>query len=88
MPFSQYISFIGSDNIWDAGYSRKKVVISPFGYNDSVWDPSRGKFLPLFYNADDMRGKSVAKVALLQQTNLPVDHLFLLVTLNYYFISI
>ena len=49
------------------------MVISPFGYNDSVWDPSRDKFLPRFYNADDTRGKSVAKVALQQQTNLPGD---------------
>ncbi|PWA67617.1 starch synthase, catalytic domain-containing protein [Artemisia annua] len=52
---------------------RNKVVISPFGYNDSVWDPSRDKFLPRLYNADDTRGKSVAKVALQQQTNLPGD---------------
>lgn len=52
---------------------RKKVVISPFGYNDSVWDPSRDKVFPHSYNTDDMRGKSVAKVALQQQANLPGD---------------
>ncbi|GKA56315.1 hypothetical protein Tco_0755387 [Tanacetum coccineum] len=46
-----------------AGYSRKKVVISPFGYDDSVWDPSWDKFLPQFYSTNDMRGQSIAKVS-------------------------
>ncbi|GJU31060.1 hypothetical protein Tco_1174649 [Tanacetum coccineum] len=52
---------------------KKKVVISPFGYDDSVWDPSRDKFLPQFYSANYTRGKSIAKAALQQHIHLPAD---------------
>ncbi|GJZ81228.1 hypothetical protein Tco_0646222 [Tanacetum coccineum] len=52
---------------------KKKVVISPFGYDDSVWDPSRDKFLPRFYSENDTRGKSITKAALQQHIHLPAD---------------
>lgn len=52
---------------------KDKLVIAPFGYDDSTWDPSRDKFLPIGYSAGDMRGKSVSKIALQQQLGLPGD---------------
>ncbi|XP_076939604.1 putative starch synthase 4, chloroplastic/amyloplastic isoform X1 [Bidens hawaiensis] len=50
---------------------KNKLLIAPFGYEDSSWDPSHDKFLPRGYTADDMRGKSVSKLALQQQLGLP-----------------
>ncbi|KAK1439056.1 hypothetical protein QVD17_04871 [Tagetes erecta] len=49
---------------------KEKLLIAPFGYDDSSWDPSQDKFLPRGYTADDMRGKTVSKVALQQQLGL------------------
>lgn len=65
------------------GYSRDKLVISPFGYDDSTWDPSKDKFLPQSYSADDMRGKAVSKAALQQQLGLPGDISSILVSVSY-----
>ncbi|KAK9053187.1 hypothetical protein SSX86_029819 [Deinandra increscens subsp. villosa] len=50
---------------------KDKLLIAPFGYDDSSWDPSEDKFLPRGYTADDMRGKVVSKVELQQQLGLP-----------------
>lgn len=43
---------------------RDKLVVSPCGIDDSIWDPSKDKFLPENYNADNMKGKAICKVAL------------------------
>ncbi|KAI3712978.1 hypothetical protein L1987_71548 [Smallanthus sonchifolius] len=50
---------------------KDKLLIAPFGYDDSSWDPSQDTFLPRGYTADDMRGKTASKVALQQQLGLP-----------------
>ncbi|KVI02763.1 Starch synthase, catalytic domain-containing protein [Cynara cardunculus var. scolymus] len=55
------------------GTHKDKLLIAPFGYDDSNWDPSCDKFLPQSYSADDMGGKAVSKVALQQQLGLPGD---------------
>nr|ACD13787.1 starch synthase V precursor [Lotus japonicus] len=49
---------------------RDKLVISPYGVDKSIWDPSTDYFLPENFNAENMNGKSVCKVALLQQLGL------------------
>ncbi|KAJ0726335.1 putative starch synthase, catalytic domain-containing protein [Helianthus annuus] len=50
---------------------KDKLLIAPFGYDGSPWDPSQDKFLPRGYTADDMRGKAISKAALQQQLGLP-----------------
>lgn len=49
---------------------RDKLVIAPYGVDKSIWDPSTDYFLPENFNAENMNGKSVCKVALLQQLGL------------------
>ncbi|TKY70003.1 starch synthase 4 [Spatholobus suberectus] len=49
---------------------RDKLVIAPYGLDKSTWDPSTDYFLPENFNAENMNGKAVCKVALLQQLGL------------------
>ncbi|GFQ00427.1 probable starch synthase 4 chloroplastic/amyloplastic, partial [Phtheirospermum japonicum] len=49
---------------------KEKMVIAPCGFDKSTWDPSRDDIIPQTYNADDMNGKSVCKVALQRQLDL------------------
>ncbi|XP_011014284.1 PREDICTED: soluble starch synthase 1, chloroplastic/amyloplastic-like, partial [Populus euphratica] len=49
---------------------KDKLLISPCGFDNSIWDPSKDKFLPKNYSADDLKGKSICKVALQQQLGL------------------
>ncbi|KAI5438029.1 hypothetical protein KIW84_023952 [Lathyrus oleraceus] len=49
---------------------RDKLVVAPYGFEKSTWDPSRDYFLPENFNAENMNGKAVCKVALLQQLGL------------------
>ncbi|KAJ6288268.1 hypothetical protein OIU76_024285 [Salix suchowensis] len=49
---------------------KDKLVVSPCGFDNSTWDPSKDKFLPKNYSADDLEGKSICKVALQQQLGL------------------
>lgn len=41
-----------------------KLVVAPYGFDSSTWDPSRDKLLPQNYSASDMKGKAVCKVSL------------------------
>ncbi|KAL2348961.1 hypothetical protein Fmac_002961 [Flemingia macrophylla] len=50
---------------------RDKLVIAPYGLEKSTWDPLTDYFLPENFNAENMNGKAVCKVALLQQLGLP-----------------
>ncbi|XP_058777444.1 probable starch synthase 4, chloroplastic/amyloplastic [Vicia villosa] len=47
-----------------------KLVVAPYGFEKSTWDPSTDYFLPENFNAENMNGKAVCKVALLQQLGL------------------
>ncbi|XP_027360743.1 probable starch synthase 4, chloroplastic/amyloplastic isoform X3 [Abrus precatorius] len=49
---------------------RDKLIIAPYGIDKSTWDPSTDYFLPENFNAENIKGKSVCKVALLQQLGL------------------
>ncbi|KAI5438002.1 hypothetical protein KIW84_023942, partial [Lathyrus oleraceus] len=49
---------------------RDKLVVAPYGFEKSTWDPTRDYFLPENFNAENMNGKAVCKVALLQQLGL------------------
>ncbi|KAM0057773.1 putative starch synthase, catalytic domain-containing protein [Helianthus debilis subsp. tardiflorus] len=50
---------------------KDKLLIAPFGYDESPWDSSTDKFLPRGYTANDVRGKAISKAALQQQLGLP-----------------
>ncbi|GAB4847172.1 hypothetical protein Ancab_026183 [Ancistrocladus abbreviatus] len=50
---------------------KDKLLIAPYGLENSTWDPSRDKLLPENYTATDMKGKGVCKVALQQRVGLP-----------------
>ena len=43
------------------------MLIAPYGFDGTKWDPSRDKLLPANYSADDIGGKAVCKVALRQR---------------------
>ncbi|GMN34133.1 hypothetical protein TIFTF001_004518 [Ficus carica] len=49
---------------------KDKLVVSPFGFDSSTWDPSKDNFLPENYSVDDMEGKISCKVALQQYVGL------------------
>ncbi|KAI3451863.1 hypothetical protein Pfo_008528 [Paulownia fortunei] len=49
---------------------KEKLAIAPCGFDKSTWDPSCDNFLPQSYSADDMKGKSVCKVALQRHLGL------------------
>ncbi|KAM1405766.1 hypothetical protein ACFXTH_000532 [Malus domestica] len=49
---------------------KNKVIIAPCGFDNSTWDPSTDNFLPVQYNAKDMKGKTVCKAALQQHLGL------------------
>eukprot|EP00268_Persea_americana_P010070 TRINITY_DN1404_c1_g1_i1.p1 TRINITY_DN1404_c1_g1~~TRINITY_DN1404_c1_g1_i1.p1 ORF type:complete len:694 (-),score=123.12 TRINITY_DN1404_c1_g1_i1:359-2440(-) len=46
---------------------REKLLVTPYGFDDTVWDPSKDKFLPAKYSVDDINGKAVCKAALRKQ---------------------
>ncbi|XP_058080191.1 probable starch synthase 4, chloroplastic/amyloplastic isoform X2 [Magnolia sinica] len=52
---------------------KEKLLVSPYGFDDTIWDPSKDKFLPAKYSADDMKGKSVCKIALKQRLGFSGD---------------
>lgn len=43
---------------------REKLLVTPYGFDDTVWDPSKDKFLPAKYSAENINGKAVCKAAL------------------------
>ncbi|KAF3439141.1 hypothetical protein FNV43_RR17416 [Rhamnella rubrinervis] len=49
---------------------KDKLIVAPFGFEGSIWDPSKDRFLPKNYCVDDMKGKTVCKVALQHQLGL------------------
>ncbi|KAL8044692.1 hypothetical protein ABFS82_08G063100 [Erythranthe guttata] len=67
----QIISALGHGLESTLTIHKEKLVISPCGIDKSTWDPSSDKFLPQSYSADDMKGKSLCKVALQHHLGLP-----------------
>lgn len=49
---------------------REKLVIAPFGFDKTTWDPTSDNSLAQSYSADDMKGKTMCKVALQQTLDL------------------
>lgn len=49
---------------------KEKLLVAPYGFNSSSWDPEKDKSLPENYSADDMKGKAVCKIALQQKLGL------------------
>ncbi|XP_027078865.1 probable starch synthase 4, chloroplastic/amyloplastic isoform X2 [Coffea eugenioides] len=49
---------------------KDKLLIAPYGFDKSVWDPSVDKFLPESYSEEDMKGKSVCKISLQKHLGL------------------
>lgn len=43
---------------------KDKLVVAPYGFDSSTWDPSRDKLLPENYSASDLKGKALCKVSL------------------------
>ncbi|XP_068657695.1 uncharacterized protein [Aristolochia californica] len=46
---------------------KEKLVIAPYGFDDTIWDPSTDKLLPSNYSVDDFKGKAVCKATLRQR---------------------
>ncbi|OVA07332.1 Starch synthase [Macleaya cordata] len=49
---------------------KDKLLLAPYGFDCSVWDPSKDKFLPAKYSVDDVKGKAICKAALRQHLEL------------------
>ncbi|KAJ0097486.1 hypothetical protein Patl1_28419 [Pistacia atlantica] len=49
---------------------QNKLLVAPFGFDNSTWDPYYDKFLPENYCAENIQGKTACKVALQQQLGL------------------
>jgi glycogen synthase len=59
---------------------RDKLTIAPYGFEKTTWDPSTDHFLPENFNAENMNGKAVCKVALLQRLGLSEHSSIILVS--------
>ncbi|KAK8496242.1 hypothetical protein V6N13_095941 [Hibiscus sabdariffa] len=49
---------------------KEKLLVAPYGFDNSTWDPSTDKFLPVNFSAENMRGKDACKVALHQKAGI------------------
>ncbi|KAJ4965431.1 hypothetical protein NE237_017280 [Protea cynaroides] len=50
---------------------KHKLLIAPYGFDATAWDPLKDKFLAARYSAEDIKGKAICKVALMQHLGLP-----------------
>ncbi|KAK2373989.1 UDP-Glycosyltransferase superfamily protein [Trifolium repens] len=60
-----------------------KLTIAPYGFEKTTWDPSTDHFLPENFNAENMNGKAVCKVALLQRLGLSEHSSIILIGCNF-----
>lgn len=67
---------------------RDKLITAPYGFDKFTWDPSKDKFLPENYSADNMKGKAVCKVTLQQHLGLTEHATVILVSLHRIFLLI
>ncbi|XP_004288304.1 PREDICTED: probable starch synthase 4, chloroplastic/amyloplastic [Fragaria vesca subsp. vesca] len=49
---------------------KNKLIVSPCGFDNSTWDPSKDNFIPRNFSVEDMEGKTVCKAALQQHLGL------------------
>ncbi|KAK1269511.1 hypothetical protein QJS04_geneDACA005367 [Acorus gramineus] len=49
---------------------REKLLITPHGFEDATWDPSKDELLPAKYSANNLKGKAICKIALRQRLGL------------------
>lgn len=50
---------------------KNKLIVSPCGFDNSTWDPSKDNFIPQKFSVKDMEGKTVCKAVLQQHLGLP-----------------
>lgn len=65
----------------DFGY-RDKLVVAPYGFDQTMWDPSRDELLPENFSVSDMKGKGICKSSLQQHVGLSEDASSILVCLS------
>ncbi|XP_077219550.1 UDP-Glycosyltransferase superfamily protein [Tasmannia lanceolata] len=46
---------------------KEKLSVAPYGLDNTIWDPSKDKFLPRNYSGDNLKGKAVCKMVLRQR---------------------
>ncbi|KNA05722.1 hypothetical protein SOVF_186690 isoform C [Spinacia oleracea] len=52
---------------------KDKLVVAPYGFNQTMWDPSRDELLPENYSVNDMKGKAICKGALQRHMGFSED---------------
>lgn len=60
---------------------RDKLVVAPYGFDQTMWDPSRDALLPKNFSASEMKGKAVCKGVLQRQMGFSEDSSSILVCL-------
>lgn len=63
-------------------FFRNKLIVSPCGFDNSTWDPSKDNFIPRNFSVEDMEGKTVCKAALQQHLGLSEHASSILVCLH------
>lgn len=56
------------------------MVVAPFGFDNSTWDPSKDNFIPENYCVEDLKGKAACKTALQKQLGLSLNASTILVS--------
>lgn len=56
------------------------MLVSPHGFDKSIWDPSVDQLLPQNYNAEDTKGKYMCKNTLQKNLGLTEDTNLILVS--------
>uniref|UniRef100_A0A2P2L1F3 starch synthase n=1 Tax=Rhizophora mucronata TaxID=61149 RepID=A0A2P2L1F3_RHIMU len=65
------------------GIHKDKLHVLPYGFDNSIWDPHKDKFLPQNYSTEDVKGKAVCRIALLQHMGLTRSTSTILVSVGY-----
>ncbi|XP_021743429.1 probable starch synthase 4, chloroplastic/amyloplastic [Chenopodium quinoa] len=66
---------------------KDKLVIAPYGFDQTTWDPSRDELLPENYSVSDMNGKAICKGSLQRRMGLIEDASSILVGCIFFEIS-
>ncbi|XP_048500591.1 probable starch synthase 4, chloroplastic/amyloplastic isoform X4 [Beta vulgaris subsp. vulgaris] len=84
--YSNKVIFLSSINskgriLWSPGHGleptlsshKDKLVVAPYGFDQTMWDPSRDELLPENFSVSDMKGKGICKSSLQQHVGLSED---------------